>query len=343
MKYRLRSYLFGKDRFRKLPGLPDNFTLIIPPPDLPINWLPRGRIYNHLRKYNQVKLERTIRLAIAEFSIGKYILFASFNTNYSLNFSQDIRPAYKIYQSVDNIAHARYLSKHGVYREVEVAREADLLLATSKEILNTFRKRGFFIEYVPNAANVKNFKRAYFGNTQPPDEFRAISRPIIGYIGSIDDRLDYELLTTVALRHHDKVIVLIGPMRASAPRFQSDNIIHIGLKPMSELPHYAKHMACAIIPFRSTEFTRSIYPLKINEYLGAGLPVVTTDFSDDIRDFQTVARITNDASEFANHIQDCIVSNTREKELERIAYAESNSWACRVADIWRLLETNLTS
>jgi hypothetical protein len=314
---------------------------VIPPPDLPINWLPRGRAYNTLRKYNQTKLERTIRKAVIKFSVRKYILFTSFNTNYSLNFPTDIKAAFKIYQSVDNMAHARYLSKHGVYREIEVAQEADLLLATSKEILHYFKRQGFDIQYLPNAANVDSFKKAYFDHTQPPDELKTISKPIIGYIGSIDDRLDRELLTIVARHHPDKVIVLLGPMRKSSSPIHLENVVHIGLKPMSELPLYAKYMDCAIIPFKRTAFTRSIYPLKINEYLGAGRPVVTTDFSDDIRDFQSVACITSDPLEFAELIQDCIDTNTKAKELERIAYAERNSWACRVEDVWRLLEKSL--
>ena len=341
IRFRLRTYLFGKDRFRKLPGLPTNFTLIIPPPDLPINWLPKGRLYEILRKYNQSKLERSIRTAVKHFSINRYILFTSFNTNYSLNFPKDIRAAFKIYQSVDNIAHARYLSKHGVYRELEIAKEADLLLGTSKDICNYFSTKGFQIHYLPNAANVEKFKEAYFAKTERPDEFKSISRPIIGYIGSVDDRLDIDILTCVSKFHPDKVIVLLGPLRKSALPIHLENVIHIGLKPMSELPLYAKYMDCTIIPFRQTPFTKSIYPLKVNEYLGAGRPVVTTNFSDDIGDFKDIACITNDPKEFATMIQQCMDDNTEEKERQRIAYAETNSWACRVAEVRKILESRL--
>lgn len=341
IRYRLRTYLFGMDPFRKIPGLPPNFTLVIPPPDLPINWLPKGRLYNALRKYNQRKLERSIRAAVKHFSIKKYILFVSFNTNYSLNFAHDIRADFKIYQSVDNIAHARYLSKHGVYRELEVAKEADLLLGTSKNICDYFKSKGFDIHYVPNAANVENFKQAYFDDVEKPDEYKAISEPIIGYIGAVDDRIDIELLSTISQNHSDKVIVLLGPLRKNAPAINLKNVVNIGLKPMSALPQYAKYMDCAIIPFRRTEFTRSIYPLKINEYLAAGLPVVTTGFSDDISDFNEVACITNDKNQFSKMIQTCIDTNSREKELQRIAYAESNSWARRVSQVWQILEPKL--
>lgn len=337
LKYRIGTYLTGKNRYRKLPNTPENLTLIIPAPVIPINWLPRGRVYNAMRRFNESRLHKTIYKAVKSHSIDKFLVFNSFNPSYSLKFPASIRPVATIYQSVDSIANARYLSKHGVYLELEVARQADLLLGTSKEICRYFATQGLAIQYLPNAANVAPFIAAYEAKTRRPPELEQVTGPIIGYIGSVDDRLDFPLLDEIARQNPDKTVVLLGPKRPSAEQTTSKNIRYIGLKPMSELPLYAKYMDCTIIPFRRNGFTKSIYPLKINEYLAAGRPVVVTPFSDEMDDFRGIVEIADTAEGFVKAIKSALTSNTPEKEAQRMQYAKSNSWEQRTKKFWEFL------
>lgn len=339
LKYRIGTYLTGKNRYRKLPNTPENLTLIIPAPVIPINWLPRGRIYNAMRKFNESRLHKSIRRASKDHSIEKFLVFNSFNPFYSLKFPSDIRPVATIYQSVDSIANARYLSKHGVYRELEVAREADLLLGTSKQICRYFKEQGMAIQYLPNAADVNPFIAAYEANTRRPPELESIKSPIIGYIGSIDDRLDFPLLDEIAKQNPDKTVVLVGPKRQSAEPTTSRNIVYIGLKPMSELPVYAKYMDCTIIPFRRNGFTQSIYPLKINEYLAAGRPVVVTPFSDEMEDFRGIVEVAETREQFIDAINRALATNTPQKEAQRMQYAKANSWQHRASRFWEIFHS----
>ena len=66
---------------------------------------------------------------------------------------------------------------------------------------------------------------------------------------------------------------------------QYKNVVITGPKNITELPDYVKHFSVGIIPFKRSEFIKTVYPLKINEYFAAGVPVVTTNFSylDDFK------------------------------------------------------------
>jgi len=345
LNFRLDSYIKGINRYRKLENFPTNFTLVIPNLALPINWLPKGMIYNFFLNQNHKMLLNFIQEICTKYKINKYILFNSFNPYYSFCFHNIIKPELAIYQSVDNIGSSTYLSKHGEYLELKISKEADLLLTTSKEINNKFISLGFPALYLPNAANIELFKEYYFLNSTRPKELESILKPIIGYIGTVDERFDFELLEKLSIENPDKEIVLIGPQKRESKNFNFKNfrnITTINSKPLNQLPLYLKYFNCGIIPFKKTDFTKSIYPLKINEYLAGGKPVVTTSFSTEITDnFSKVAYVASTHQEFTDLVNLAIKENSTEKEIERIQFAEKNSWRNRVQELFEIINLKL--
>ena len=90
----------------------------------------------------------------------------------------------------------------------------------------------------------------------------------------------------------------------------------------------------AIIPFVKNEFTHNIYPLKINEYLAAGLPVVSTDFSD-LTDFKEVISIA-DQKDFTSKLS-IVIADQQDASLSRIQMAKSNDWSARAEQFEKIL------
>ena len=110
---------------------------------------------------------------------------------------------------------------------------------------------------------------------EKPEAIKDIDKPIIGFIGNLDDRrIDFPLIKKIAERNPDKHVVLVGPV--NSPKLaalgidQLPNVTLGGSQPITELPSWLQNFSCAIIPFEKNRLTRSIYPLKINEYLAAG-------------------------------------------------------------------------
>jgi hypothetical protein len=115
--------------------------------------------------------------------------------------------------------------------------------------------------------------------------------------------------------------------------------VFAGSRRLDELPALLQHMDCALIPFRCNTLTRSIYPLKINEYLAAGKPVVSTAFSDDIRTFAPVIYLAEDHAGFLRRIDEALAEQNPELEQRRVEVARSNNWTARIEQLWKEIGT----
>lgn len=346
IRTRSKTYFLGKDRYRSVAGLSEKFRAVVSYLVLPTNWLPPGPLYRFFLNRNRARMQSLLNKLIRDEGIRRYVVFNSFNPFYPLDLKLHPKPVVSIYQCVDNMAASHYLRKHGPYLEREVVQKADMLLATSKDIIKTFEKLGYRFEYLPNAANVELFSKAYFDKTEKPSELKSMNRPIIGYLGGIDSRTDYDLIVKLSQRNPDKMIVMIGPKVkvdddkgiAGLP-----NVLLIPFKKLHELPVYAKYFDCAIIPFVYNDFTRAVYPLKVNEYLASGRPVVTTRFSEDIAAFESIAFVCDDHETFVASVEKAIKENTKEKELARIEYAKNNSWLARAEELKSMIVKYLSA
>ena len=158
-------------------------------------------------------------------------------------------------------------------------------------------------------------------------------------MGSLDATVDFPLLTEVAAALPHISFVLVGQsdqeyhdtVRELA---ESPNVHWLGRKPWSDLPAYLWGFDVGIIPFALTDFTAGGSPLKLFEYLAAGLAVVATrlEFADVLKPY---IRIADTASEFAALVQAaCEGSDDRAKMAERTTAIEQGfTWDARVEEL----------
>ena len=339
-KRRKRALLTGRDFFTPADADYPNLFAITPRITIPANWLPAGIVYDTIGRFNDAAVASTLNHTIKVFGIRKFILINSFNPLFGRYMSLSIKPALTIYQSVDNISQSPYLDKHGPRLENEAIRKANFTIVTSSELKRLKSPYSENVFLLPNAANTKLFRQAVKEDLPVPEEIRKLpsGKKIICYTGNICQRLDYELLKKVAIKHSDKVLMMIGPLarNASGDHYYKDagldqhsNVIFTGKKKIEELPAYLKHSHCTIIPFLCNELTKSIYPLKINEYLSAGKPVVTTSFSEDILTFKEVANISESHDAFVSMIEKAIDTDSEASKMERMIFSASNNWEAR--------------
>lgn len=342
IKPRIKALLFGKKSCRKINGFPANFTAVTPLLTLPVNWLKAGNLYYFLSFINDKILHLTLRKVIKMYSVKEYIFINVFDPFYLKTIPADIKPAKNIYITVDDISQEKYIARHGVHLEEEAIKKADLAFATSKELLRLTSAFSNHVSYLPNAADVTIFKKASSEIFARPEELKDIKGKVICYTGAVGSRINFKLLRETAVFHSNKTIVLVGP--ASPEDYKKEglhklsNIRFTGAKNIHQLPVYLQYADVAIIPFEYSLLTKSIYPLKINEYLAAGKPVVSTAFSKDITEFSDVAYIANSNSEFITLIDTAINENSREKKIERIKKAETNTWQNRISTFWKVVE-----
>ncbi|HXH18393.1 MAG TPA: glycosyltransferase [Chitinophagales bacterium] len=339
---RRQALLFGRNIFRNPEGFPKNFIAVTPRLVLPANFLPEGRLYDFFSKTNDSLVFSAIRKAIRHFGIRKFFFLNSFNPFYARNFPADIQPELFIYQTRDDISQAKHAAKHGVRLENEMIRKADIVFATSKELTRAKSAINRNTFYLPNAADVELFRAAQNNNLPRPPELANCSGKVILYMGNIGwARVDFQLLRKIALHDKDWTLLLVGPTDSEehikAGLDKLPNVIFAGGKQMKELPAYVAHADCTLIPFQCNTLTKSIYPLKINEYLAAGKPVVTTRFSDDIAEFNGVAHVAGSHAEFIQLIEKSLLDDSPQQQQLRIRVAEQNSWKGRVEMFWKVV------
>lgn len=341
VKRRKKLLFFKKDRRFQSSPFSSNLIIIYPSVSIPINFLPVGFIYKVLSSYNDKVIFNEIRRVIKDYNIENWIYFNSYDPYFARNFPGDLNPRLKVYQSMDDISQEIYTSKHGLRLEEDIIRRFDIVLATSKELTRLKSLWNPYTYFHPNAADINLFEQALTRTFERPREISRVKGKIIGFTGSVEYRTDFELLRKLVGRHADKTFVIVGPILSLEIRDKGidkfTNIIFVGAKHISELPAYLQYMDVVIIPYKCNTLTKSIYPLKINEYLGAGKAIVTTNFSEDISTFEDVAYIASSHEEFMNMIDKAINENSPHLIKKRQERAAQNTWEVRVKQFWAFL------
>lgn len=332
----------GKNIYTNPPDFPEKLTIVTPPVTYPINGLPAGALYDFLGKLNDKRIYSTIRRILKDYQVKDWIYVNSFDPFFARDFPADLKPLAKVYQCMDDHSQVEYSAKHGIRLEEDIVRKFDLTLNTSKELARinaAFTKHSYFH---PNAAEINLFKTAVEDPLPRPKELEGIDKKIIGFTGSIEYRTDFELILKLAKHHSDKQLVFVGPLRTTEMEemgiINLPNVTMVGPKKITELPQYLKFMDVVIIPYKKNKLTKSIYPLKINEYLGAGRAVVAVHFSEDIKTFDDVAYIADDHDDFIHLVDVAIKEDSPEKIKQRMEVAAKNTWTARVEQFWDILD-----
>jgi teichuronic acid biosynthesis glycosyltransferase TuaH len=170
------------------------------------------------------------------------------------------------------------LRRAAVQERIEsLAARADLVLACSRPLERDARAWSEHVRYLPNAVEAP----VDGGTEGEPADVAALPRPRIGYAGTLHaSRLDVELLRAAALLRPAWSFVLLGPDElspADSSRLHGPaNVHHLGVRPHAEVRGYLTAFDVCLVPHVVSDFTRSLDPLKLYEYLAAGRPVVAT-------------------------------------------------------------------
>ncbi len=342
---RKKALLFGNSVYTTIENHSENLIAVTTKLTFPINFLPNGFLYRKISFLNDKIVFNTIRNLLRDYSIKDFIFINSFNPFYLQNFPSFFKPALYVYHTVDDISHSKYINKHGPRLENAAIRMADMTFTTSRELKRLKSSLSENIYYLPNAADAELFRTSITEKFSVPKELVAIDKPIVIYTGHIDLRLDYELLKYILQAHPDKFFLMVGPISLSKELFDEiasfNNVCFTGKKDIASLPGYLHYAHCAIIPFKCNVLTRSIYPLKVNEYLAAGKPVISTAFSEDIIDFKGVIEVATGYDDFSNAITLAVDSDSAEKINARLLVAKGNTWDARVKSFWGIVNNHL--
>ena len=249
-----------------------------------------------------------------------------------------------IYYCVDEWSKFSYLDgPRTAAAERDLCEKVDLVFATSQKLVearSTINPRTYLARH---GVDHPLFSAALDPATPVPEDLAAIRGPVVGFYGTIQDWVDLGLIERLARRRPDWSFVLIGPILVDIAHLAGlANIHFLGRKPHSELPKYCKGMAVALIPQKINELTLNMNPLKLREYLSAGLPVVATPLPE-AAECAEFCRIGRDDAEFEAAIADAIAADTPDLRRRRSDSMKDQTWQQRVERIGAVVMEQIDS
>ena len=217
--------------------------------------------------------------------------------------------------------------------EAESARASEYLVASAYELVDHIeRLSGRETELLPNAFNARLFTKEALG-AERPDDLPEAER-IALYVGALwGSWLDWDLVKCSAQSYPRTAFVFVGDRRREG-RGLPANCHFLGLKPQTDLPPYLGHSDLAFLPWRVNDVTRATSPLKIYEFVAAGLPVAGPDI-EPLRGIPGVLRAADEVDfvDLIGRVQRSTTPPDVVAEMHR--FSSGNSWGARVE---RLLE-----
>jgi glycosyltransferase involved in cell wall biosynthesis len=167
---------------------------------------------------------------------------------------------------------------------------------------------------------------------------------VFGYIGVVDERIDYDLLAKLADSTKGS-IAMVGPSTKIDVRDlpRRNNLHWIGGRQYADLPSYAKAFDVCMMPFAMNEATRFINPTKALEYMATGRPIVSTPVEDVVAQFNNVITIADEAAAFAEACERAAAQPEMGRIEQGLALAAQSSWDSIVARLEQRIAEALRS
>lgn len=228
------------------------------------------------RRINKLLLVSRIRRALAQIGSGPVQLWSfSPDISYLLGSFGEEKV---LYYCVDDFASFSGYDRRQIQQdEADLCRKADLVVTTSTALQEAKRPLNPNTILVTHGVDYEHFSKAVTEDLPCPADMVNIPRPRLGFFGLIRDWVDLDLLADVARQRPQWHIVLVGDSTVDLTAYRSlPNMHFLGRKPYADLPAYCRHFDVGLIPFKINELTKAVNPIKLREYLAAGLPVVST-------------------------------------------------------------------
>ena len=316
--------------------------VLTPPTVWPMNALPQG-LYDSVLRRNARRVATEVRSALDVLGIARPLVLNALNPHYGAALAGAFDERARVYFCYDEVRARDWNARHGGRMEDRYLPMVDAVVGTSPALYDRLDRQHPRAHYVPNGVDFDLFHRAVTEASPSDRGDDASDRPCIGYVGSLDERLHYDLLDAVIAAHPAWTVRFVGRVMVDDARSlaRHENVTLTGPKPPDALPRELARMDVGLMPFASTAFTRNMYPCKVNEYLAAGLPVVSTPFAP-LPDVDDLVSFAETPEAFADAIADAVAPTDNATAAQRrqahVNRARAHRWERRAETLASILD-----
>jgi glycosyltransferase involved in cell wall biosynthesis len=250
-----------------------------------------------------------------------------------------------VYDCMDELAQFRFAPAELVQRERFLLARADVVFAGGRTLAESKSRYHDNVHFFGCGVDAAHFAAARAADTVVPQALAALPGPVLGYIGVIDERLDYALLAHVAEHLPQATLAMIGPVVKVDPRDlpRRENIHYFGQQQFGDLPSFMKGFDVCLMPFALNKATEYINPTKTLEYMASGKPIVSTPVADVVRNFVPLVAVAETASDYVAAIERALRGDDAERQQRAIERARRSSWDGITTEMSTLMEQAIAS
>jgi glycosyltransferase involved in cell wall biosynthesis len=310
---------------------------------VPQRYLPLNYRFETINKFVETLRENSIRKKLMELKFKKPVLIIWHP--YFLDMIGKFKESLTIYYKYDH--YSGYIDGDGKIspKERMLLEKVDMVLVTSQGLYNLHENDCNEIHFVPNGVDYEKFSESLTNKILVAHDIENIPQPRLGYVGVINEKVDFKLLTYLCKSRPQWSIVLVGPVKVQLQKFKKNleelqnqkNCYFLGKKENKQVPSYIKGLDVCMMCYLVNEWTYYGYPLKMHEYLACGKPTVSADLPE-VRPFENVITIAKDKSRWVTAIEDNLQKDSKENISKRLNVAYENSWGKRVNKVLSLIK-----
>jgi len=240
-------------------------------------------------------------------------------------------------------------------RERRLIKSVDFFFVNSHVLANTRGKirkpdaivpQGFDIESFSNNSHTRKEEVEELNNIK--DVFKNIPKLIVGLVGNISYRIDFNLLIKV-IKSLPRVSFVLTDAFLPMPNDDRFTSTQVKIEELKTLPNLylipktkyrivikeiIKHFDIGMVPYDTKfDFNKYCYPMKLFEYFYMGLPVISTPI-EELRRFPNFVKIGSTDLEWGGIINDLLSKHwSRKLKYEERKLALKNSWGNKVKAI----------
>ncbi|HEX8108760.1 MAG TPA: glycosyltransferase, partial [Kofleriaceae bacterium] len=317
--------------FTRGPENVENDLWVFTPLVLPLPASPLARTVNRQILRATIRALR-LRLGIARFELWTFLPNTA---DYVGTLGEDRA----VYYCVDEWSMFSYLDRaETAAAERRLLERVDAVFAINHALADAKRQVNPATFVSPHGVDHALFARALDPALAVPADLAALPRPRIGFYGTLRDWVDFELLAHIARARPAWSIVLLGQVLCDVSAVRGLPNVHLlGQKRHDELPAYCKGFDAGMIPYRLDERMKFVNPLKLREYLAAGVPVVSTPLHEVVR-YAHLCRVAGTPEAFVAALDEAIAEADPATRRGRSHAMAKETWSARVAEVMRILD-----
>jgi glycosyltransferase involved in cell wall biosynthesis len=307
-----------------------------------INWLPSTSLFKKCNFINNHRFAKDIKHALKNLGFKNIILFNDNDIYNGYYLKKLLSPSAYIYYCRDFLTGYNYWKKHCKVLEPQLIKSSDIVVTNSSYYASYCSNYNSSSHYIGQGCNLQLFNPDKLHEV--PDDIKNIKYPIAGYAGALDsDRLDESIIENIAVNCSQINIVLVGP---EDEKFEKSslhtlkNVHFLGKKSLQQLPAYLQAFDVCINPQLKNEITRGNYPLKIDEYLAMGKPVVATR-TEAMEMFEDFTYLGDSPLQFSALVNKALAENNETLEERRKSFAQSHTWENSMNKLYKVILTHL--